>query len=141
MRSQNLRTYLEDGIQSLMPQTQRLLELRQVLAGGLPPNLRRSCTIANYMQGKVVIFAENSAVAAKLKLMLPDLRDRFVKRAIEVTGIEIQVQPKEPAPIPDKTLEMSQGAVSSLAQLESQLADSKLKSVIAGLVEKHRSKH
>jgi hypothetical protein len=141
MRSQNLRNYLEAGIQSLMPQAQRLLELRRILAGTLPPNLQRSCTIANYMQGKVVIFAENSAVAAKLKLMLPDLRDHFVKRAIEVTGIDIQVQPKEPVQTVEKSAELSDGALNSLSQLETQLPDSKLKSVISGLLARHRSEH
>ena len=132
---------MEAGIQSLMPQAQRLLELRRILSGTLPPNLQRSCTIANYMQGKVVIFAENSAVAAKLKLMAPDLRDQFVKRAIEVTGIDIQVQPKEPVQTVGKTAEMTDGALSSLSELESQLPDSKLKSAISSLLSRHRSGH
>jgi len=141
MRSLNLKAYLNAGIQPLMPQTQRLLELRQVLAENLPKNLQGSCTIANYMQGKVVIFAENSAVAAKLKLLVPDLRDLFVKRAIEITGIAIQVQPTEPAERFEKTAKMSPGAVSALAQLEQQLPDSKLKSTISAIVKRHRSQY
>jgi len=141
MRSLNLKAYLNAGIQPLMPQTQRLLELRQVLAENLPKNLQGSCTIANYMQGKVVIFAENSAVAAKLKLLVPDLRDLFVKRAIEITGIAIQVQPTEPVERFEKTAKMSPSAVSALAQLEQQLPDSKLKSTISAIVKRHRSQY
>ena len=73
MHPKNLRSFLADGISSLIPQAQRLIELRQVIAGLLPTNLRRSSSIANYKQGKIVIFAENSAVAAKLKLLAPGL--------------------------------------------------------------------
>ncbi len=141
MRFQKLDAYLETGIQSLMPQARRLLELRHILTACLPQNLRRSCTIANYMQGKVVIFAENSAVAAKLKLLVPELRDRFGQKAIEVTGIDIQVQPKQALKATEKTAELSSGAVDSLTELEQQLPDSELKSAVTTLLERHRSKH
>jgi len=141
MRFQKLDAYLETGIQSLMPQARRLLELRQALTACLPQNLQRSCTIANYKQGKVVIFAENSAVAAKLKLLIPELLERFGQKALEVTGIDIQVQPKETLKTMEKTAELSDGALISLAQLEGQLSDSKLKSTITALLERHRSKH
>lgn len=141
MRFQKLDAYFETGIQSLMPQARRLLELRQILAACLPQNLRRSCTIANYMQGKVVIFAENSAVAAKLKLLAPELLDRFGQKAIEVTGINIQVQPKEVPNTVGKTAKLSPGAVASLAQLEEQLPDSDLKTALTAMLDGHRSKH
>jgi hypothetical protein len=141
MRFQKLDAYLETGIQALMPQARRLLELRQILATCLPKNLQRSCTIANYLQGKVVIFAENSAIAAKLKLLVPELQDRFVSRAIEVTGIDIQVQPKEALNTVEKFAELSPGAIDSLTELERQLPDSELKSAVSTLLERHRSKH
>ena len=138
MQAQNVRTFLEAGIQSLLPQAQRLIELRRVLAGVLPPNFRRSCTIANYMQGKVVIFAENSAVAAKLRLMEPELRDQFVKRAIQITGITIKVQPKAPIPAREKQIHGSPSAARSLMDLADQLPDSKLKNAISALARRHQ---
>src|SRR5436309_2208188 len=82
-----------DGIAPLMPQARRLIELREILAGVLPESLARCCSIANYKQGKVVIFAANGATAAKLKLMLPTLSEQLSKRGIEVTGLEVCVQP------------------------------------------------
>src|SRR4051812_46490480 len=51
-----------DGIPSLMPQARRLLELRQLLVELLPEALARSCTVANYKHGKLVVFAENNAI-------------------------------------------------------------------------------
>ena len=85
-----------DGIAPLMPQARRLIELRKILAAMLPESLARSCSIANYKQGKVVIFAANGATAAKLKLMLPTLSEQLSQRGIEVTGLEVCVQPLAP---------------------------------------------
>jgi len=137
MQSQRLREFLTDGMYSLMPQAQRLMELRRIAARALPGNLLRSCSIANYKQGKVVIFAENSAVAAKLKLLAPTLRDHFVKSAIEVTGIDVEVQPTNPAPPPPaKHTHLSSGAAQALTDLADQLPDSKLKSSINALADR-----
>jgi len=137
MQSQRLREFLTDGMYSLMPQAQRLMELRRIAARALPANLLRSCSIANYKQGKVVIFAENSAVAAKLKLLAPTLRDHFVKSAIEVTGIDVEVQPTNPAPPPPaKHTHLSSGAAQALTDLADQLPDSKLKSSINALADR-----
>lgn len=134
MHSQRVREFLTDGMYSLMPQAQRLMELRRIAAGALPGNLLRSCSIANYKQGKVVIFAENSAVAAKLKLLAPTLRDHFMKSAIEVTGIDVEVQPTNPAPPPpEKHTHLSPGAAQALTDLAGQLPDSELKSSINAL--------
>jgi len=131
MQSQRVREFLIDGMYSLMPQAQRLMELRRIAGEVLPGNLLRSCSIANYKQGKVIIFAENSAVAAKLKLLAPTLRDHFVKSAIQVTGIDVEVQPSEPSPEPPaKHTHLSSGAAQLLAELASQLPDSELKSSI-----------
>jgi hypothetical protein len=72
-----------DGIAPLMPQARRLIELRESLAAILPESLARCCSIANFKQGKVVIFAANGATAAKLKLMLPTLSERLSQRGID----------------------------------------------------------
>ena len=95
MHTRNFSTLLDqaEGIGSLMPQARRLLELRRILAVVLPEPLARSCLIANYRQGKVVIFAANNAVAAKLKLISPKLVQHFSERGVEVTGMEVRVQP------------------------------------------------
>ena len=136
MQSRQISAYLDsaEGIGSLMLQAARLLELRRQLVEILPKPLAKFCEIANYKQGKVVIFAENSAVAAKLKLLAPNLRDHFLKSAIEITGIDVEVQPTNPVPEPPaKHTHLSPGAAQALAELADQLPDSKLKSSINAL--------
>jgi len=142
MHPKNLRSFLTDGISSLIPQAQRLIELRQVVAGLLPAKLRGFASIANYKQGKIVIFAENSAVAAKLKLLAPALQADLVKSGVEVTAIEVQVQPANRLPSPpQKRAVLTQGACDELAALSKQLPDSELKNAVMALAGRRVSKH
>jgi hypothetical protein len=128
-----------DGIASLMPQAQLLIELRQRLAATLPETLKQTCSIANYKQGKVVVFAANGAAAAKLKLMRSSLAKQLSERGVQVTGIEVQVQPPEPEPqVFVQSTKISENAIDSLTRLEEQLPDSKLKNVVARFLKRER---
>jgi hypothetical protein len=119
------------GIPALMPQARRLLELRQILADSLPHALARSCTVANYKRGKLIVFAENNAVAAKLRLLTPTLCDRLSGRGIEVTGMEIEVQaPEQAREKRSKSSLLSDTAVQYLVRFASQLPESPLKSCL-----------
>lgn len=128
-----------DGVPALMPQAKRLIELREILASLLPEPLARRCSVANYKQGRVLIFASNGATAAKLKLMLPALTEQLSRRAMEVTGLEVAVQaPESKHQVHEKSAKMSQDAASRLAELSEQLPDSELKTALARIVFQHR---
>ena len=128
-----------DGIAPLMPQARRLIELRESLAAILPESLARCCSIANYKQGKVVIFAANGAIAAKLKLMLPTLSEQLSKRAKEVTGLEVCVQPlNSDSQLVEKSAKMSHVAALELIRLCEQLPDSELKITLGRFASRHR---
>ena len=127
-----------EGVAALMPQAERLLELRKIVASLLPDSLARRCSVANYKQGRVVLFASNGATAAKLKLMLPSLLEQISGRATEVTGLEVVVQAREgEAQVADKSAKMSGVATSELAALSEQLPDSELKTAISRIVFQH----
>jgi len=128
-----------DGIAPLLPQARRLIELREILAAVLPESLARYCSIANYKQGKVVIFAANGAIAAKLKLMLPTLSEQLSKRGIEVTGLEVLVQPLNSDPqVVEKSAKIGLEAALGLTRLCEQLPDSELKIVLGKLATRYR---
>jgi hypothetical protein len=138
MHSKNLDAYLDQagGINALMPQAKRLLELRQVLLETLPAPLAELASVANFRQGKVVIFAANSAIAAKLRLLGPGLRDRLVERGLQVTALEIEVQPRQDtAALPQKAAVLTDAAREALTRLSTQLPDSQLKSSISALID------
>ena len=128
-----------DGIAPLMPQARRLIELRGILAAVLPESMARCCSIANYKQGKVIIFAAHSTAAAKLKLMRTALSGQLLKRGIEVTGIEVQVQPPgRMDEVFEKSAKLSAGAEESLVRLQVQLPDSELKNALARMTRRNR---
>ena len=127
-----------DGIASLMPQARRLIELRGILSAVLPPSLARSCSIANYKRGKVVIFAASSAVAAKLKLMRPTLVEQLSQRGVEVTGLEVRVQALDhERQVFEKYSKMSVEAAAKVAELCEQLPDSELKIALETIARRH----
>jgi hypothetical protein len=137
MHSKNLRAYLDSavGIAGLLPQAERLIELRRIYAKLVPQQLLKSSAIVNYRQKKVVIFADNNAIAAKLRLLSPRLVNDFSKCGVEVTGIRVEVQPR---PVPrkgpmHKQAKLSLAGAESLGTLARQLPDSKLKQALVGL--------
>lgn len=144
MHSKNLSAFLvhADGIDALMPQAKRLLQLRQVLYDSLPESLGKMTTVANYRQGRLVLYAPNAAIAAKIKLLRPALVARYASMGLEVTGMDIEVQPAEAAETaPQKTAVLSQSARRALAELVSQLPESELKSAVSALAGQDVSDH
>ena len=141
MQSKKLRAFMETGINALMPHAEQVISLRQIFSGILPANLRRSCEIANYSQGKVVIFAENSAIAAKIKLMAPTLLRDLSQRVAQVTSIEVRVQPRTVATGPVIQRELTQEATRSLRALGEQLSDSELKDAVLRFANRKVKKH
>ncbi|MEK7438369.1 MAG: DciA family protein [Pseudomonadota bacterium] len=143
MHSKNLRAYLDSsvGIAGLLPQVERLIELRRIYSKLVPQQLLRSSSIVNYRQRNVVIFADNNAVAAKLRLLSPRLVDDFSKSGVEVTGIRLEVQPRRSrgeAPA-SKRAKLSRAGAESLHTLVRQLPDSRLKQALAGLATRSES--
>jgi len=142
MHSKILRAYLGSaaGIAALLPQAERLIELRRIYSKLLPQQLLRSSSIVNYKQQTVIIFAENSAVAAKLRLLSPRLVNDFSRFGTEVTGIRVEVQPsQEPArEMVPKRAQLSPAGAESLEALAKQLPDSELKRALEQMAARDR---
>jgi len=143
MHSKNIRSYLDSaaGIAGLLPQAERLIELRRIYSKLVPQQLSRSSAIVNYKQQKVVIFADNNAVAAKLRLLSPRLVNDFSKCGVQVTGIRLEVQPREEALKTSltKRARLSRAGADSLEALARQLPDSPLKRALAEMAARGKS--
>ena len=142
MHSKNLHAYLGSaaGIAALLPQAERLIELRRIYSELLPQQLLRSSSIVNYKHEKVVIFAENNAIAAKLKLLSPRLVDDFSKRGMEITGIRVEVQPRQKPlnALTPKQAKLSAAGAESLEDLAKRLPDSRLRQALSEMVERKK---
>ena len=140
MQAAKVGRFLESGLNALMPHAERIRELRDALERHIPANLRRSCCIANYVQGKVVIFADNGAVAAKLRLLAPTLQTALLQGAGQITSIEVRVQPLSPIIYTQIARQLSPKAAERLREISAQLPDSELKNVMRRMAERDKSK-
>lgn len=79
----------------IMAHARLLLKLSNRFDAVVPAGLRAAAQIANYKSGKVVILAENGAVAAKLRQMEQRLCRELSFGGAECNGIEVKVQPSQ----------------------------------------------
>jgi hypothetical protein len=124
----------------LVPQAAELLDIRRALRELLPASLRDLCQIARAKQGKVVIFAENNAIAAKIRLLEPTIVARLGRQWPNVTGIDVRVQVGMPRPADSGRPEMrlSPAAGAALRALVDRLPDSRLREAVRALAAKSR---
>lgn len=96
MPTRSLQEHLStaEGTARFAAHAQRLLRLQHLLESVLPPALRNHARVANLRQGKLVIHAANSAVAAKLRQFGPRFTDAFLKDGAQFTEIDVRVQAK-----------------------------------------------
>jgi hypothetical protein len=138
MQAKRLGEYLDRGDDTgrLVPQATLLLAIRQQLSEVLPEHLQRSCVIANYKQGVVVVVAGTAAAAAKLRHLTPRLLEVLGKRGWKATGIKVDVQPvgSFTAQVPEKkALLLSPRARAALLQLVARLPEGRLQRTLRAL--------
>src|ERR1700691_4307045 len=92
---------------------ERLLALQHLFEVIAPPALAQYCRVANFKQGKLVLHAANTLVAAKLRRVVPRLSDDFSSRGWQVTAIQVAVQDRTEA------LTAANSRVSAPARLDS----------------------
>ena len=79
----------------VMAHARLLLKLSCHFEAIAPAGLRHSAHVANYKSGKIIIHADNGAVATKIRQMSQRFCDELSERGAECTAIEVKVQPLE----------------------------------------------
>ena len=115
-----------------------ILDLRKALAKVLPGDLASHCSIANYKSGKLVLFANNNAIAAKLRLLATGLPNKISGQlkltGCQVTAVAIEVQPRPMTQPPSaKNTFLSATAAKEVRALADQVTDLKLKTILESL--------
>jgi hypothetical protein len=95
--SHNLERYLDDDAAAgrVMAHARLLIALSRRFEAAAPAGLADAARVANYKSGKVVIHADNGAVAAKIRQMSQRLGSELSKGGMECNGIEVKVQPRQ----------------------------------------------
>jgi hypothetical protein len=78
----------------LMAHARLLLKLSRRFEAIAPAGLRHAAHVANYKSGRVVIHADNGAVATKIRQMGQRLCDELSKGGTECSLMEVKVQPR-----------------------------------------------
>lgn len=89
------------GASRVMAHARLLHRLSARFAQIAPGALGQAAHVANYKSGRVVIHADNGAVAAKIRQLSRRLCDELSRGGVECTDIEVKVQPVD---LPERLL-------------------------------------
>ncbi len=92
-----LEHYLDNDAAAgrVMAHARLLLKLARRFEAIAPAVLGQVAHVANYKSGKIVIHADNGAVATKLRQMGQRLCDELSIEGAQCSGIEVKVQPRQ----------------------------------------------
>jgi hypothetical protein len=96
----------------VMAHARLLLKLSRRFEAIAPAGLRHSAHVANYKLGTIIIHADNSAVAVKIRQLSQRLSNELSKGGAECSGIEVKVQPRQ---IPSQSMGSTQKPLSGKA--------------------------
>ncbi len=141
MSARKFQSYLGSTatLAALSSQVGRVLELQRQWEKVAPPVLAQACRVSGLQDQVLVLYANNGAIAAKVRQLAPTMLDKFQKRGVEVTAILVRVQARFLAPEqkPIKNLQIGMAGRESLRRLADQLAHSPLKQALERLLERH----
>jgi hypothetical protein len=126
-------------LQGLTRQVKRLSGLQSTLAECLPANLAASTTVVVAETGELVLYADNGAVATKLKQLTPRILVFLRQRGVEATGIRVQMQVSiGHNSLPTKQISLSAGGRKAISELAERVESSPLKAALERLSRRGR---
>ena len=92
-----LEHYLDNDAAAgrVMAHARLLLKLTRRFEAVAPAAVAHAARVANFKSGKIVIHADNGAVAAKIRQMSQRLCNELSMGGSECSGIEVKVQPRQ----------------------------------------------
>ena len=136
----SIENFLPRDDEPVISKARKIKELDNLCEQFLPPSIGRHAHAANLKEGTLVMFADNPAIAAKLKLYSEGLCEFLAKRRPEVSSVSVRVQPAAQG---EKTIRvgkasaLSEGALRGLAQLRERLPESPARRALSSLLERH----
>ncbi len=112
---------------ALNERTQQNQAVQKIWEAIAPDNLAKYSHAGSIKNQQLTVYANNNAVAAKIKLLIPSLLIKLEKQECEVTAIRIKVQVKStPQPKPKTPKKLSPLAAKQLKQLGEKLSGTAL---------------
>ena len=126
-----------DDLKAIHVRATRHAQLQLVYRAAVPKELARRSRVIDERSGTLVIAADTSGVAAKLRQLVPRIVADIVKWCPEVTAIrvEVQVADGQPPTTPRARPQIARQGLRSFTQLRDALPDSPLREALSRLVE------
>lgn len=137
----NIRKLLTDSaeLSALHKNTRRLLMLQKAYVDFTPVELASASRVGYRRADTLYLLADNAAVAAKLKQLLPRLLPKFQKLEPQVTVIRVELQVKTRGGAPagrSRDAALSLENIKHFEDLAKQVSDPRLRSALAGFGKK-----
>ena len=138
--SKRLNSYfsVSQELRQLSRKAEQLVALQRHYERLAPPSLMRASRVLQLERQTLTLAADNSAIAAKLRQLAPELANLLQSAGCEVTGIQVKVQVARPPIIytPTPAL-LSVTGRQRLTDLADKLPDSPLKNALQRLARKN----
>lgn len=127
------------GFKAINMQLERIAAMQQALTQALPGALSGLCRVSHESAGVVVVEADNSAVAAKLKALAPRTLAALRRCFPELNGLQVRVcLAHRSRPDPRTVRRIGPTGIASLAALAGTLPAGSLEAALERLVERQR---
>jgi hypothetical protein len=137
LNSQTIGSLLHSlrDLEAILVRVKQLARLQQAYSASVPRELARRSRVAYEREGTVVVSADTSAIAAKLRQLAPRIVIGIVKSCPEVTAIQIELQVTEAGQAaPEPRPEIGSQGLASFGQLRDSLPASPLREALDRLV-------
>jgi len=122
-------------LEATLVRVKRLAALQRVYASAVPADLADRSRVVLDRPGAVVVVADTSAIAHKLRQLTPRIVQEIVKFAPEVTSIQVEVQVTLRSDLHARTRPaIGPRGLASLRELCEVLPESPLREALAGMV-------
>lgn len=129
------------NLHALRLEAQKLERVRQVWEAIAPPALLAATRPGALQRGMLTVYADNGAIAAKLRQQAQRLLAKLQERGLEVTAIRFDVQVRiTEETVPRKRLALSGAALDSLEEMAAGLEKSPLRDALRNLLAHHAIK-
>ena len=122
-------------VQSLRKHAEQLLALQSLWERVAPPGIAGSVKVGALDNNNLLLFANNGALAAKIKQQIPHLLTKFHEQGFDLTSISVRVQvnygTETRMPVSKRTL--PNAAIEQIEALENTLEDSPLRQALRKL--------
>jgi Dna[CI] antecedent, DciA len=129
-------------LEATLVRVNRLAALQRIYAVAVAADLARRSRVTLERSGTLVVVADTSAIAAKLKQLAPRIVQEIVKSAPEVTSIQVEAQVPLGSDLGARSRpKIGPRGLTSLGELRDALPDSPLRQALDRMVRRSISSH